>query len=125
MHSHAIGGDKRLLYAAGAGAPDRPVAPRERVPRLFSAGPSICAPAARHIFFELTPPTPMSFADRAGALLSRRNGRSRRQRPNSVSPGLRRQRTRFPDRRRPDAPPVELDVRVRDASGAWIEVVGD
>jgi hypothetical protein len=125
---HAIGGDKRLMYAAGAGAPviARSLSAKE-CRGYFSAGPFDLRPGcARDIFFELTPHwTPMSFAETAPAPRALKvqwteSGGSVRI---PVSPGSSgADALDFRIAGEPDAPPVELDVRVRDSSGAWKEV---
>jgi hypothetical protein len=122
---HAIGGDKRLLYAPGTGMQ---VSTRALVASecrgYFSAGPFDLRPGCTpNLLFELIPHwSPMSFGETAPAPRAlkvewKTAGGSVRI---PVTPGT--SGADALDLRiagQPDAPPVELDVRVRDASGAW------
>lgn len=125
---HAIGGDKRLLYAAGRGthATSGPVTASE-CRGYYSNGPfdlrAGCSP--KHLF-EVTPHwIPMSLAETAPA--------PRALKVEWASAGGSVQipvvlGTRHPDAidfriaGEPGALPVELGVRIRNASGAWIDL---
>jgi hypothetical protein len=127
-HVHAIGGDKRLVYAAGTGIDVTARALTATECRgYFLAGPfdlrSGCTPSLR---FEVLPHwIPMSFAETAP---SPRALRVAWQQPGGA--------VRIPVNRnlsgasaldfriagQPDAPPVELTVRVRDAFGGTADL---
>ncbi len=123
---HALGGNKRLLYAAGRGAAVQTQGLSARVCRgYFLAGPfdlrSGCAPDN---LFELTPHwLPMSFAETAPA--PRALEVAWQQAGGSLLIPVRQHGGRadtldFRIAGEPGAPPVEFDVRVRVASGAWV-----
>ena len=120
---HAIGGDKRLLYAAGHGTRVQAASLTTRVCRgYFLAGPFDLRPGCTpRIFFELTPHwSPMAFAETAPAP---RAHEVRWESPGGsvvipVDPGG--APADALDLRvagDPSEPPVEFNVRVRDAHG--------
>ena len=123
---HALGGNKRLLYAAGRGAPVQAQGLSARVCRgYFLAGPfDLRAGCAPDQFFELTPHwLPMSFAETAPA--PRALEIAWQQAGGSLEIPIRPHGGRgdtldFRLAGEPGAPPVEFDVRVRVASGAWV-----
>ena len=120
---HAIGGSKRPLYRPGHGTQviARSLAATE-CRGYFTAGPFDLRPGCTpNLFFELIPHwTPMSFAETAPAPRAlkvewKKVGGSVRI---PIAPGT--TRADALDLRiagEPGAPPVEFDVRVRDASG--------
>ncbi len=122
---HAIGGNKRTLYAAGRGTPVGRNALRARECRgYYVAGPfdvrTECTP--EH-YFELIPHwSPMAFAEtapppRALQVDWTRPGASVRI---PVAPGSGHgDALDFRIAGEPGAPPVDIDVRVRDAAGRW------
>ncbi len=122
---HALGGNKQLLYAAGRGAPVQASGLTARVCRgYFSAGPFDLRPGCTpDHYFELTPHwSPMAFAETAPApralKVEWRQAGGRLLIP--VEPGsLRADTLDFRIAGDPGAPPVELDIRVRDAGGTW------
>ncbi len=125
---HAIGGSKRPLYKPGNGTQviARSLAANE-CRGYFTAGPFDLRPGCTpNLFFELIPHwTPMSFAETAPAPRAlkvewKEAGGSVRI---PIAPGT--TRADALDLRvagEPGAPPVEFDVRVRDASGAWADL---
>jgi hypothetical protein len=122
---HAVGGNRRVLYAPGHGTQvsARSLAANE-CRGYFTAGPFDLRPGCTpELYFELLPHwTPMSFAETAPAPRAlrvewRKAGGSVRI---PVTPGARRADTLdFRVAGEPGAAPVELDVRVRLSSGAW------
>ena len=125
---HAIGGSKRLLYKPGNGKQviARSLAANE-CRGYFTAGPFDLRPGCTpDLFFELIPHwSPLSFAEtapspRALKVEWKRAGGSVRI---PVAPGT--TRADALDLRiagEPGAPPVEFDMRVRDAAGTWVEL---
>ncbi len=122
---HAIGGDKRLLYAAGAGAPVTAQSLTAKECRgYFTAGPFDLRPGCTpNLYFELTPHwSPMSFEETAPAPQALQvkwtsaGGSVRIPVARSLAGA---DALDFRIAGEPDAPPVEFDVRVRYASGAW------
>jgi hypothetical protein len=122
-HVHAIGGDKRLLYAAGAGIDVTPRALSATECRgYFLAGPfDLRAGCTPELFFEVLPHwIPMSFAETAPApralkVIWQQGG-------GAVEIPVHRNLSGaaaldFRIAGEPGAPPVELTVRVRDAFG--------
>jgi hypothetical protein len=125
---HAIGGDKQLLFAAGAGTRVSARALTANVCRgYFLAGPfdlrSGCTP---RLTFELLPHwSPMAFAETAPAPRALKVEWSAP--GGSVRIPVSRETRRadaldFRMAGAPGAPPVEFDVRVRDASGQWAKL---
>ena len=125
---HAIGGGKRVLFAAGKGT--RVTARSLQAGECrgyFFAGPfdlrSGCAPG---LFFEVLPHwTPMSFAETAPAPRALQvkwtsAGGSLRIPVEFDSHGA--DALDFRMAGAPGAPPVEFDVRVRDAAGRWTKL---
>ncbi len=122
---HAVGGDKRVIYAAGRGL-DFSAHGLSAIPcrGYFTAGPFDLRPGcARSLYFELLPHwTPMSFAETAPAPKALRVqwGAAGGHLRIPVDPGDRPfEALDFRIAGVPNAAPVELDVRVRDASGRW------
>jgi hypothetical protein len=127
---HAIGGGKQVVYAAGAG---RPVSARGLTATecrgYFIAGPFDIRPGCTpRLFFELIPHwSPMAFAETAPAPRAlevewNKAGGSVRI-PVSMD-GSRAGALDFRIAGEPGAPPVDLDVRVRDGSGRWVALGG-
>jgi hypothetical protein len=122
-HVHAIGGDKRLLYAPGAGINAIPHALSARTCRgYFHAGPFDLRPGCTpDLFYELLPHwLPMSFAETAPApralMVDWRNAGGNLRIPlNRDLCGVAALDFRIAGE--PAAPPVELAVRIHDASG--------
>ena len=122
---HALGGDKRVLYAAGHGMGFTANGLSAGECRgYFTAGPFDVRPGcARSLTFELLPHwTPMSFAETAPAPKALRVqwGAAGGHLRIPVDPGDRSfDALDFRIAGVPNAAPVELDVRVRDESGRW------
>jgi len=122
---HAIGGNKRTLYAAGRGASVAGTALTARECRgYYVAGPfDIRTGCTPQLFFELIPHwSPMAFMETAPAPRAlqvdwTRPGGSVRipVTPASVHGDA----LDFRIAGEPGAAPVEIDVRVRDGAGAW------
>ncbi len=125
---HAVGGAKRVIYAAGKGMDFTASGLTAGECRgYFNAGPFDLRPGcARNLTFELIPHwTPMALAETAPAPKALRvqwsapGGRLRI----PVDPGDRPfEALDFRIAGVPNAPPVELDLRVRDASGRWTSI---
>jgi hypothetical protein len=122
---HALGGNKQLLYAAGRGEPVQSSGLTARVCRgYFLAGPFDLRPGCTpELYFELIPHwSPMAFAETAPApralKVEWRQAGGRLWIP-VESRSLRADTLDFRIAGEPGAPPVELDVRVRTANGAW------
>ena len=122
---HAIGGNKRLLYAAGRGTRVRATALDAGECRgYYVAGPfDIRTGCTPELYFELIPHwSPMNFAETAPAPRAlqvewTRAGGSVRipvQPASGHGDAL-----DFRIAGEPGAPPVDIDVRVRDAAGRW------
>jgi hypothetical protein len=122
---HAIGGNKRLLYAAGRGTPVRTTALDARECRgYYVAGPfDIRTGCTPELYFELIPHwSPMNLGETAPAPRAlqvewTRAGGSVRipvQPASGHGDAL-----DFRIAGEPGAPPVDIDVRVRDAAGRW------
>jgi hypothetical protein len=125
---HAVGGNKRVLYAPGRGVHvvARSLEARE-CRGYFTAGPFDLRPGCTpDLYFELLPHwTPMSFVETAPAPRAlevewRKSGGSLRipVTPAASSAGS----LDFRIAGEPGAAPVELDVRVRHAAGAWTKL---
>ncbi|HEX5788778.1 MAG TPA: hypothetical protein VFY03_11395 [Woeseiaceae bacterium] len=122
---HAVGGDKRVLYAAGRGLDFSATGLTASQCRgFFNAGPFDLRPGCgRPHYFEVLPHwTPMAFGETAPAPKALRVQWSapggRLEIP--VEPGSRAfDGLDFRIAGEPDAAPVEIDVRVRDAAGRW------
>ena len=122
---HAIGGGKRVLYAPGNGAQVRTRALTARECRgYFVAGPfDVRAGCTPSLSFELIPHwSPMSSAETAPAPRAlevrwQEAGGSLRIPVAAAANGA--TALDFRAAGSPGAPPVRLDVRVRDISGAW------
>ena len=122
---HAIGGNKRVLYAAGRGTPVNATALAARECRgYYVAGPfDIRTGCTPELFFELIPHwSPMAFAETAPAPRAlqvdwTRAGGSVRI-PVTPASGHG-DALDFRIAGEPGAAPVDIDVRVRDTSGAW------
>jgi len=122
---HAIGGNKRTLYAAGRGASVSTTALTARECRgYFTAGPfDIRTGCTPDLFFELIPHwSPMAFVEtapspRALQVHWTRPGGSVRI-PVTPASGHG-DALDFRIAGEPGAAPVEVDVRVREAAGAW------
>jgi hypothetical protein len=125
---HAIGGGKRLLFAAGKGADVTARSLQVRDCRgYFFAGPfDLRSGCAQRFFFDVLPHwIPMSFAETAPAprALDVRwtsPGGSLRIPVQSYAGGADALDLRMAGV--PGAAPVEFDVRVRDASGRWTKL---
>jgi len=122
---HALGGNKRLLYAAGRGGPVQASGLTARVCRgYFVAGPFDLRPGCTpEHYFELIPHwSPMAFAETAPApralQVEWRQAGGRLWIPVEAG-SLRADTLDFRIAGEPGAPPVELDVRVRDTNGTW------
>lgn len=122
---HALGGNKRLVYAAGRGEAVEASGLTAGVCRgYFVAGPFDLRPGCTpEHFFELIPHwSPMAFAETAPAP---RALKVEWQRPGGrlripIEPGaVDADALDFRIAGDPGAPPVELDLRVRDAGGRW------
>jgi hypothetical protein len=122
---HAIGGNKRVLYAPGTGVQVRARALTARECRgYFVAGPfDVRAGCTPSLSFELIPHwSPMSSAETAPAPRAlevrwQEAGGSLRIPVAGAAQGATALDLRAGGS--PGAPPVRLDVRVRDGSGAW------
>ncbi len=125
---HAIGGDKQLLFKAGSGTQVTTRSLAAGVCRgYYFAGPFDLRPGCTpDLFFELTPHwSPMSFVEtapppRALKVEWTRAGGSLR--IPVAAPATRADALDFRIAGEPGAPPVELDIRVRDVSGTWTEL---
>ena len=123
---HASGGNKRLLYAAGRGARGRRRSglSTRGAAAISWRGRSTCVPDARQSFLPVDAALVADVLRRDGAGATR--ARVAWQQAGGsleipVRPQLGGRATRsIPYRGRAGAPPVEFDVRVRDASGAWV-----
>ena len=122
---HAIGGDKRLLYSAGTGAAVTAQSLTAKECRgYFTAGPFDLRPGCTPtLFFELIPHwSPMSFEETAPApraLQVHWTGAGGSVRIPIARNVVGADALDFRIAGEPGAAPVELDVRVRDASGVW------
>ena len=125
---HAIGGNKRVLYAAGRGTRVNTTALAARECRgYYVAGPfDIRTGCTPELFFELIPHwSPMAFAETAPAPRAlqvdwTRAGGSVRI-PVTPASGHG-DALDFRIAGEPGAAPVDIDVRVRDTSGAWMSL---
>ena len=125
---HAIGGNKRVLYAAGRGTRVNTTALAARECRgYYVAGPfDIRTGCTPELFFELIPHwSPMAFAETAPAPRAlqvdwTRAGGSVRI-PVAPASGHG-DALDFRIAGEPGAAPVDIDVRVRDTSGAWMSL---
>lgn len=124
---HALGGNKKLLYAAGRGAPVQASGLAATVCRgHFVAGPFDLRPGCTDLYFELTPHwSPMAFGETAPApralKVEWQQAGGRLLIP--VAPGqFRADALDLRVAGDPGAPPVEIDVRVRDANGRWTPI---
>ena len=125
---HAIGGNKKLLYAAGTGArvSSRSLTAYE-CRGYYLAGPFDLRPGCTpNLYFELTPHwTPMSFVETAPAPRALKVKWKRAGGAVRIPVALDMSRADALDFRlagEPNAPPVELDVRIVDSSGAWTKL---
>jgi hypothetical protein len=124
---HAIGGDKRLLYAAGS-APVTATSLTTQVCRGYRLlGPFNLVPGCVSDFaFQVTPHwIPMSFVETAPAprALDVQWSSAGGSLQIPVSPdGASADGLDFRIAGDPGSPPVEFDVRVRDGSGAWTQL---
>jgi hypothetical protein len=122
---HAIGGDKRVLYAAGRGMEfSASGLSASQCRGYFSNGPfDVRSGCAHSLTFELLPHwTPMSFAETAPAPKALRVqwGAAGGHLRIPVDPPNRSfEALDFRIAGEPNEAPVELDVRVRDKSGRW------